>query len=224
MACSSPWRRSDSSSAGVEPPAAGPAGGVAGRLVCGAGLAAARGQQLVEVGRARVDVDLQRLVCAQLPEQALERAGGAGALGGRHQQRVGRLHAEDPHQRALGGHDQAGPVDRLHGEQIAGLGQRPAASEDVAERDGAPAGQACGRRAHAHRLSRSSGSACRSPGTGAGVRAHDVAADARRRRPAGSARRVAASARSRPAGPRGRTRSGWPRTPPPPARRRCRRR
>ena len=75
-------------------------------------------QQLREVHRPGVDVDLHGLLGAKLRDQSRERPGGLLPLARGHQQRVARRDPEDPHQRTLAGHDQPGPVDRLDREQV----------------------------------------------------------------------------------------------------------
>ena len=112
-------------------------------------LPPAAGQQLAQVHRPRVDVELQRLLGPELGDQPPERARGLLPLGRGHQQRVRRRHPQDPHERALAGHDQPGAVDRLHRRQLARLRQ--------------PAGPTLRDSAGDHRLaSGCSHSACRS--------------------------------------------------------------
>ena len=48
-------------------------------------------------------------------------AGRLLALLAGHQQRVHRRHPEDPHERALAGDHQTGPIDGLHAQQLARL-------------------------------------------------------------------------------------------------------
>jgi len=76
-------------------------------------LSAAVREQLRQVHRPGVDVDLHGLVGAQLGQQSLKCGGGLLALAHGHQQRIARRDPEDPHKRALARDDQPGPVDRL---------------------------------------------------------------------------------------------------------------
>ena len=86
-------------------------------------LAPAAGEDLREVDGARLDVELKRLRRSEARHEPAERLGGALAVLVGEDQRVRRRDLEHAHERALARDEQAGVVDRLDRQQVAGLPQ-----------------------------------------------------------------------------------------------------
>ena len=90
-------------------------------------LAAAVLEQRVEPDRRRLDVELQRLAGRDARDELAEGVRDLGPLGVGHHERVLGRHAQVAHQRPLARDQHAGAVERLDGQQLAGLRQRPLA-------------------------------------------------------------------------------------------------
>jgi hypothetical protein len=113
----------------VQPPQSGGAGAQLGLLgplerpkrpVC---LPAAVLEQRVEADGRRLHVELQRLACADAGHQLPEGVAYLGPLRVRHHQRVLGRDAQVAHQRPFACDQHAGAVERLHVQQLPGLGQ-----------------------------------------------------------------------------------------------------
>jgi hypothetical protein len=82
-------------------------------------------EQRVEPDRRRLDIELQRLAARDTRDELAEGMRDLGPLRVGHDERVLRRHAQEAHQRPLARHQHTGAVERLDGEQLAGLRQRP---------------------------------------------------------------------------------------------------